>query len=110
MNKIKTLIQQYIKEYRASTGQPLRQLGEELGASHMSISYWERGNRVPDLDIVIPLINSCISKHAPFVVTLRFMVAEYEIRLIEDKVGFSREEIREWAAGVENLQDAPQGC
>jgi len=97
MNEIKTLIQQHIKEYRASPGLTLRQFAEELGASHMSISYWERGDRIPNLDIVIELINSCNSKHAQFVVVLRFMVAEYEFRAIEEKMGFSREDIREWA-------------
>ena len=107
MNKIAILIQQHIKDYRTSTGLTLRQFAEELGASHMSISYWERGDRIPNLDIVIALIDSCNSKHAPFAVVLRFMVAEYEFRLIEDKIGFPREDIREWAG---KMEDVPQGC
>ena len=67
MDKIKDLIQQHIKEYRASTGLPLRQFAEELGASHMSVSYWERGDRVPTLDAVMNLSVSRKSKHAVFV-------------------------------------------
>ena len=89
MNKIKTLIQQHIKEYRASTGLTLRQFAEELGASHMSISYWERGDRIPNLDIVIALIDSCYSQHAQFAINLRWMVAEYEFRAIEEKISQS---------------------
>ena len=96
MNKIKTLIQQHIKEYRASTGLTLRQFAEELGASHMSISYWERGNRTPSVDVVMLYINSSNSNHNQFMTRLYFMVAEYEFRRIEEKIGHSCESIREW--------------
>ena len=90
MNKIKTLIQQHIKEYRASTGLTLRQFAEELGASHMSISYWERGDRIPSVDVTLSLEVGCLPEHAVFVANLQLLVAEYTVLRIEKTFNMTR--------------------
>ena len=90
MNKIKTLIQQHIKEYRASTGLTLRQFAKELGASHMSISYWERGDRIPSVDAMVSLEAICAPTHKVFVANLQLLVAEYTILHIEKTFNMSR--------------------
>ena len=90
MNKI---IQKHIKEYRASTGLTLRQFAEELGASHMSISYWERGDRIPSVDATLALEACCLPIHAVFVANLQLLVAEHAIRHIEKTFNMTREAV-----------------
>ncbi len=103
MNK---MIQQHIKEYRASTGLTLRRFAEELGVSHMSISYWERGDRIPGLDAVFALWLCTISQHNDFAGKLAILVSEHEIRKIESLFGNTREQLKRWTPQQESSSPA----
>ena len=44
-----------LKELRISKGLSQQKLGEELGFCNQTISFWESGNREPDLDTLVKI-------------------------------------------------------
>ena len=48
-------IGQYLKELRKSKNLTQEDLSEKLGVSRRSVSRWETGNNLPDLDLLIEL-------------------------------------------------------
>ncbi|MGN0288240.1 MAG: helix-turn-helix domain-containing protein [Lachnospiraceae bacterium] len=53
MNQLKT--GNFIKELRKERGFTQEQLAEQFGVSRRSVSRWETGNNLPDLDILIEM-------------------------------------------------------
>ena len=44
-----------LKELRTEKGLSQQKLGEELGFCNQTISFWESGNREPDLDTLVQI-------------------------------------------------------
>lgn len=44
-----------LKELRESKSLSQRKLGEALGVSNQSVSFWETGQREPDIDMLISI-------------------------------------------------------
>lgn len=49
------LLGKNIKALRLETGISQRKLGEELGVCNQTVSFWESGQREPDVDALIAL-------------------------------------------------------
>lgn len=45
----------FIKELRKEKGLTQEQLAEQFGVSRRSVSRWETGNNLPDLDILVEM-------------------------------------------------------
>lgn len=53
MNQIK--IGEFLKELRKEKGLTQEQLAEKLNVSRRTVSRWETGNNLPDLDVLIEM-------------------------------------------------------
>ena len=53
MDQIK--IGRFVAELRKQKGWTQAQLGERLGVTNKTVSRWENGNNMPDLDILIEI-------------------------------------------------------
>lgn len=53
MNQIK--IGEFLKELRKEKGLTQEQLAEKLNVSRRTVSRWETGNNLPDLDVFIEM-------------------------------------------------------
>ena len=53
----RALLAQRLREWRKSSGKPLKRVAQEFGVSHSTWARWEAGSRFPSAEFILLLAN-----------------------------------------------------